>query len=172
MNSGQNVDASLLSKLKDIRSTKTMIEELIKLQSEDGSFTLNKDLADVLHINLDIFNGLERYLYEQGFNSLAVNIRNDILCLVGTGVILLWLVLQTEASQQNTFDFLFNSEQIKVRLCNYLPANISEQIGKAIKFYQLACQRNSIYCRQLELSVPSWDMFIQRILIGTDHSNN
>ncbi|CAF4253447.1 unnamed protein product [Rotaria sp. Silwood2] len=71
MNSGQNVDAPLLSKLKDIRSTKTMIEELIKLQSQDGSFTLNKDLADVLHINLDTFNGLERYLYEQGFNSLG-----------------------------------------------------------------------------------------------------
>ncbi|CAF4098307.1 unnamed protein product, partial [Rotaria sp. Silwood2] len=68
--SSQNVDAPLLSKLKDIRSTKTMIEELIKLQSQDGSFTLNKDLADVLHINLDTFNGLERYLYEQGFNSL------------------------------------------------------------------------------------------------------
>ncbi|CAF4643940.1 unnamed protein product [Rotaria sp. Silwood1] len=166
------VDIPLLSKLKDVQSTKTMIEELLKLQFEDGSFTLNKDLADILHINLDTFNDLERYLYEQGFNSLALNIRNEILRLIGTGVILLWLVLQTGASQQNTFGFLFNSDLIKVDLSNYLPANMSKQIDKAIKFYQLASQRNNVYCRQLELNVSSWDMFIQRILIGIDRDNN
>ncbi|CAF4841584.1 unnamed protein product [Rotaria sp. Silwood1] len=166
------VDIPLLSKLKDVQSTKTMIEELLKLQFEDGSFTLNKDLADILHINLDTFNDLERYLYEQGFNSLALNIRNEILRLIGTGVILLWLVLQTGASQQNTFGFLFNSELIKVDLSNYSPANMSKQIDKAIKFYKLASQRNNVYCRQLELNVSSWDMFIQRILIGIDRDNN
>ncbi|CAF4012617.1 unnamed protein product [Rotaria sp. Silwood2] len=37
----------------------------------DGSFTLNKDLADVFHIDFDTFNGLENYLREQGFNSLG-----------------------------------------------------------------------------------------------------
>ncbi|CAF4117991.1 unnamed protein product [Rotaria sp. Silwood2] len=97
---GQTTGAPLLIKLKNVRSSRTMIEELIKLQSEDGSFTLNKDLADILHVNADIFNGLEQYLREQGFNSL--------------GVILLWLVLQIQDLQQNTCQFLFNIEQIKV----------------------------------------------------------
>ncbi len=38
MNLGQTTDVPLLSQLKDIRSTTTMIEELIKLQSEVVSF--------------------------------------------------------------------------------------------------------------------------------------
>ncbi|CAF3598079.1 unnamed protein product [Rotaria sp. Silwood1] len=67
----QTTNAPLLSKLKNVRSTTTMIEELFKLQSKDGSFTLNKDLADVFHIDVDTFNGLENYLREQGFNSLG-----------------------------------------------------------------------------------------------------
>jgi hypothetical protein len=32
---------------------------------------LNKDLANIFHINVDTFNGLEQYLREQGFNSLG-----------------------------------------------------------------------------------------------------
>ncbi|CAF4318613.1 unnamed protein product, partial [Rotaria sp. Silwood2] len=170
--SNQTTSTPLLSKLNDVQSTPAMIEELIKLQSEDGSFTLNKDLADVLHINPDIFNGLEHYLREQGFNSLALNIRNEILRLIGTGVILMWLVLQTQPSQQNKIQFLFIIEQIKVHLCNHLPANINEQMDKAIKFYQQTSQRIGIYCGQLELHDSSWDMFIQRIIIGNDHVNN
>ncbi|CAF1099960.1 unnamed protein product [Rotaria sordida] len=169
---GQTTSIPLFSKLKDVRSTTTMIEELFNLQSKDGSFTLNKELADVFHIDFDIFHGLENYLRKQGFNSLALNIRNDILRLIGTGVILIWLVLQTQASQQNTFQFLFNIEQIKVHLCSHLPANMSEQINKAIEFYQQTNQRNGIYCTQLELSDSSWNMFIQRILIGIDPVDN
>ncbi|CAF3583082.1 unnamed protein product, partial [Rotaria sordida] len=164
---GQTTSTPLFSKLKDVRSTTTMIEELFNLQSKDGSFTLNKDLADVFHIDFDIFHGLENYLRKQ-----ALNIRNDILRLIGTGVILIWLVLQTQASQQNTFQFLFNIEQIKVHLCSHLPANMSEQINKAIEFYQQTNQRNGIYCTQLELSDSSWNMFIQRILIGIDPVDN
>jgi hypothetical protein len=49
---------------------------------------------------------------------------------------------------------------------------MSEQINKAIEFYQQISQRNGIYCKQLELSDSSWDMFIQRIVIGIDHFNN
>ncbi|CAF5000200.1 unnamed protein product, partial [Rotaria sp. Silwood1] len=30
---------------------------------------LNKDLADVLYVNLNTFNALENYLREQGINS-------------------------------------------------------------------------------------------------------
>ncbi|CAF4184827.1 unnamed protein product, partial [Rotaria sordida] len=164
---GQTTSTPLFSKLKDVRSTTTMIEELFNLQSKDGSFTLNKDLADVFHIDFDIFHGLENYLRKQ-----ALNIRNDILRLIGTGVILIWLALQTQASQQNTFQFLFNIEQIKVHLCSHLPANMSEQINKAIEFYQQTNQRNGIYCTQLELSDSSWNMFIQRILIGIDPVDN
>jgi hypothetical protein len=121
-----------------------------------------------------------------------LNIQNEILRLIGTGVILLWLVLQMQVLQQNTCQFLFNIEQIKVNcfssrsfqltsyslyvakvyLWNHLPANMSEQINKAIKFYQQTSQRHSIYCKQLELSDSSWDMFIQRIVIGIDHTNS
>ncbi|CAF2670795.1 unnamed protein product [Rotaria sp. Silwood2] len=168
----QTTNAPLLSKLNDIRSTKPMMEELMKLQSEDGSFTLNKDLADVLHVNVDMFNGLDYYLREQGFNSLALNIHNELVRLIGTGVILMWLVLQTQVLQQNRFQVLFNIEQIKVHLCNHLPASMNKQIHKAIEFYQRTSQRNGIYCGQLELRDSSWDMFIQRILIGIDRDNN
>ncbi|CAF4838917.1 unnamed protein product, partial [Rotaria sp. Silwood1] len=101
-----------------------------------------------------------------------LNIRNEILCLIGMGVILIWFALQTPASQQNTFQFLFNLEQIKIHLCNHLPTNMNEQINKAIDFYQRTNQRNGIYCKQLELSDSSWNMFIQRILIGIDSAEN
>ncbi|CAF2842770.1 unnamed protein product [Rotaria sp. Silwood2] len=80
----------------------------------NDSFILNKDLADVLHIDFDIFNSLENYLCKQGFNSLALNVRNDIVYLIGTGVILIWLVLQTKSTQQNTFQFLFDIKQVQV----------------------------------------------------------
>ena len=69
--------------------------------------------------------------------------------------------------------FLYNFLYVlKVYLCNYLPANMSEQINKAVEFYQRTNQRYSIYCKQLELNDSSWNMFIQRILIGTNFSNN
>ncbi|CAF4902952.1 unnamed protein product, partial [Rotaria sp. Silwood1] len=163
----QMSNAPLLSKLKDVRSSATMIEELFKLQSKDGSFTLNKDLADVFQIDVGTFNGLENYLREQ-----ALNIRNEILCLIGTGVILIWLTLQTLVSQQSTFQFLFDIEQMKIHLCNHLPANVNHQINKAIEFYQRTNQRIDLYCQQLELSDSSWNMFIQRILIGVDCSRS
>ncbi|CAF0908820.1 unnamed protein product [Rotaria sordida] len=168
MSLGQTTDIPLLSKLNDVRSTPTMIEELIKLQSEDGSFTLNKALADVLHIDPDIFEDLEHYLRQQGFNSLALNIRNELLRLIGTGVILIWLVVQTQTSQENKFQFLFNIEQIKVHLCNHLPTSMNEQMNKAIQFYRQTSQRNGIYCGQLQLSDHSWDVFIQHLLIDYD----
>ncbi|CAF4106683.1 unnamed protein product [Rotaria sordida] len=111
-------------------------------RTQDGSFMLNKDLADVLHIDIDIFNSLENYLREQGFNSLALNIRNELLRLVGTGIILLWLILQIEPVLQNMSQILNNTEQIKTQLCNYLPVVMTEQINKAILFYQQTSQRN------------------------------
>ena len=100
-----------------------------------------------------------------------MNVRNEILRLIGTGVILFWIALQTPALQQNTFQFLFNIEQIK-DLYNHLPVTVAEQINKAIDFYQRTSQRNSIYCKQLELNEPSWDMFIQRIVIGINHTTD
>ncbi|CAF2118342.1 unnamed protein product [Rotaria magnacalcarata] len=75
-------------------------------------------------------------------------------------------------SPQNTCQSLFNIEQIKAFLCNYLPVNTSEKLNKAIGFYQQISQRNCIYCKQLELSDSSWDMFIQRMVIGIDHDDN
>jgi hypothetical protein len=45
---------------------------------------------------------------------LALSIQNEILRLISTGVILIWLVLQMQTLQQKTFQFLFNIEQIKV----------------------------------------------------------
>lgn len=32
---------------------------------------LNKNLADIFHVNVDIFNHLKQYLRQQGFNSLG-----------------------------------------------------------------------------------------------------
>ncbi|CAF1942489.1 unnamed protein product [Rotaria magnacalcarata] len=168
---GKTIDDTLLGKLKDVQSTKTMIEAIMQLQYEDGSFILNKQLADVLHIDCEIFNRLEHYLREQGFNSLALNVRNELLRLIGTGVILLWLFLKTQSLQQNMFEMLTSIEQIKINLCNCLPANMNGKIKQAIEFYQQACQRNGIYCRQLELRDSSWHPFIQHLLVGIDRTN-
>ncbi|CAF4052927.1 unnamed protein product, partial [Adineta steineri] len=168
----QTITAPLLSKLKDIRFTTTMIEELLKLQSANGSFALNIDLANALYINHKIFNDLEHYLREQGFNSLALSIQNEILRLIGTGIILIWLVFQAQVLEQNTSQFKFNLEQIMVHLCNHLPSKLIEQISKAIEFYQQTSQHNNIYCSQLELKDPTWDIFIQHLFIDIDHVNN
>ncbi|CAF4880958.1 unnamed protein product, partial [Rotaria socialis] len=168
---GKTIDDTLLGKLKDVQSTKTMIEEVMQLQSEDGSFILNKELADVFHIDFEIFNGLEHYLREQGFNSLALNVRNELLRLIGTGVILLWLVLKTQSLQRNMFEMLTSIEQIEINLYNYLPASMHGKIKQAIEFYQQTGQRNGIYCRQLELKDSSWHPFIQHLLVGIDRTN-
>ena len=93
--------------------------------------------------------------------------------------------------EKKTRQFVFSIDQIKVNcffrsfqftsyplsvakvyLWNHIPANMSEQINKAIKFYQQTSHRNGIYCQQLELHDSSWDMFIQRLVIGTNHVNN
>ena len=60
----------------------------------------------------------------------------------------------------------------KVYLSGHLPASTSEQFNKAIEFYQQTSQRNSVYCKQLELHDSSWDMFIKRLVIGDDRSKN
>ncbi|CAF4170482.1 unnamed protein product, partial [Adineta steineri] len=168
----QTITAPLLSKLIDMRFTTTMIEELMKLQSADGSFALNIDLANALYINHTTFNDLEHYLREQGFNSLALSIQNEILRLIGTGVILIWLVFQVQTLEQNTSQLKFNVEQIMVHLGNHLPSKLIEQINKAIEFYQRTSQHNNIYCSQLELKDPTWDIFIQHLFIDIDHINN
>lgn len=49
---------------------------------------------------------------------------------------------------------------------------MSEQINKAVEFYQQISRRNGIYCKQLELRDSSWDMFIQRIVMGINHVNH
>lgn len=71
------------------------------------------------------------------FILLALNIQDEILRLIGTGII-----LQIQSLQHN----------------------VNEHMNKAIEFYSQTSQRHSIYCKQLELADSSWDMFIQRIL--------
>lgn len=73
---------------------------------------------------------------------LALNIQDEILRLIGTGVI-----LQIQLFQHN----------------------VNEQMKKAIEFYSQTSQRHSIYCKQLELTDSSWDKFIQHRLIGNNY---
>lgn len=80
---------------------------------------------------------------------------------------------QSELFFLRSFQFTSYSLSIaKVSLWKHLSADMSEQINRAIKFYQQTSQRHSIYCKQLELSDSSWGMFIQRIALGVDHTNN
>ncbi|CAF1056543.1 unnamed protein product, partial [Adineta ricciae] len=162
----QTTDISLLRKLKDVCSTSTIINELMKLQFEDGSFTLNKQLADVFHLDCAVFQSLEHYLAEHGFKSLALNLQNEILRLIGTGVILLWLVHQSQASHSDSLGFSFSIEQIKIHLCMDYPSDIHGQILKAIEFYQRVSQQHGIYCKQLELEGSSWNMFVQYLFFA------
>ncbi|UJR11204.1 hypothetical protein I4U23_015385 [Adineta vaga] len=168
----KTTDISFLRQLKDIQSTPIMMNELLKLQSENGSFLLNKELADVFHLDQTIFHNLEYYLNEHGLKSLALNLQNEILRLIGTGVILLWLVLQMQILHHDTFEFPFNIEQIKDYICKNSSTNMNEQIYKAIDFYQHTSQRHGIYCKQLELNDSSWDMFIQHLLLSNDPINS
>ncbi|CAF1112265.1 unnamed protein product [Adineta ricciae] len=170
----QTTDISLLRKLKDVCSTSTIINELMILQFEDGSFILNKQLADVFHLDCAVFQSLEHYLAERGFKSLALNLQNEILRLIGTGLILLWLVHQTQVSHSNSLEFSFSIEQIKIHLCTNYPSDIHEQILKAIDFYQRISQQHGIYCQQLELEGSSWNMFVQYLFFadGLHKTNN
>ncbi len=51
--------------------TSTTINELKRIQSTDGSFDLNQDLANLLSINIKNFDELKKYFYKQGFNSFG-----------------------------------------------------------------------------------------------------
>ncbi|CAF1574739.1 unnamed protein product, partial [Adineta ricciae] len=168
----QKVKITFLRKMKDIQSTTRIIEELLKLQSEDGTFILNPNLANVFHIDPNNLNHIEIYLYKQGFNLLALNIQNEIYRLIGTGIILLWFILQLPSLHQYTNQFLSNIDEIKIDLCNFFPDNIIEHINKAIEFYRQTSQCNDIYCKQLGLDDSSWNMFIQRIFIGLNNINH
>ncbi|CAF1141127.1 unnamed protein product [Rotaria sordida] len=158
------------------RLSKDDIERHITYVESDTNFAAksvyDRKPNDPLYLLDGQITSVTRNFSGELITSFALNIQNEILRLIGTGVILLWLVLQMKDLQQTMCQFLFNIEQIKVYLCNHLPANMSEQISKAIEFYQQISQRNGIYCKQLELSDSSWDMFIQRIVIGIDHVNN
>ncbi|UJR38700.1 hypothetical protein I4U23_031366 [Adineta vaga] len=67
---------------------------VLNIRIWNGSFLLNKELGDVFHLDHTIFHNLEYYLNEHDFKLRALNLQNEILHLIGTGVILLWLVLQ------------------------------------------------------------------------------
>jgi hypothetical protein len=54
-----------------IQLTSIKINELKRIQSADGSFDLNQDLADLLSIDIQNFQALKQYFYKQGFNSFG-----------------------------------------------------------------------------------------------------
>jgi hypothetical protein len=88
---------------------------LKRIQLSDGSFDLNQDLANLLSINLNNFDELKKYLSKQGFNSFALNIQNEIIHLIATGIILIELFFQVPTSERKTLLVPFNREQIRVR---------------------------------------------------------
>jgi len=113
--------------------TSTVINELKRIQLTDGSFDLNQDLANLLSIDINTFEEFKKYLCKQGFNSfgktnffslinksyvcfyLALNIQNEIIHLIATGIILIELLYQVPVSERKTFIVPFDHEQIRVR---------------------------------------------------------
>ena len=64
-------DFPAFTNFKHIELTSMKINELKRIQSADGSFDLNQDLADLLSIDISNFEALKEYLYKQGFNSFG-----------------------------------------------------------------------------------------------------
>jgi hypothetical protein len=120
-----------------IELTSMKIKELKRIQSADGSFDLNQDLADLLSIDINDFEALKEYFYKQGFNSfgktnflfknkkfencfhLALNIRNEIIHLIATGIVLMELLFQVPGWDRKTYLISFDREQIRVRRSNF-----------------------------------------------------
>ncbi|CAF0923046.1 unnamed protein product [Rotaria sordida] len=160
---------STFNKLKQIYLTSMMINEFKRIQLTNGSFDLNQDLANLLSLDMKDFVELKIYLNKQGFNSFALNIQNDIIHLIATGIILLELLLQVPKSERNIFLVPFDSEQIRSILHHHLPKPLLENIDKAIDYYKQKRLCYGIYCEQLELNYSSWEKFIQYALF---HINN
>ncbi|CAF3094495.1 unnamed protein product [Rotaria sp. Silwood2] len=157
------------NKLKQLDFTTTTINELKRIQLTNGSFDLHQDLANLLFINIKDFDELKLYLNKQGFKSFALNIQNDIIHLIATGIILLELLLQVPGSERNVFLVPFDSKQIQSILHRHLPRVLLENIDKAIHFYEQKRSCYEIYCEQLELNYSSWEKFIQYTIF---HINN
>ncbi len=119
-----------------IQLTSIKINELKRIRSTDGSFDLNQDLADLLSIDIQNFEALKEYFCKQGFNSfgkinffyspnskfcfhLALNIRNEIIRLIATGIILMELFFQVPVSERKTYLIPFDRERIRVRKSNF-----------------------------------------------------
>ncbi|CAF2924471.1 unnamed protein product [Rotaria sp. Silwood2] len=160
---------STFNKLKQIDLTSMMINELKRIQLTNGSFDLNQDLANLLSLSMRDFDELKIYLNKQGFSSFALNIQNDIIHLIATGIILLELLLQVPVSERNIFLVPFDSEQIRSILYRHLPKTLLENVDKVIHFYEQKRLCYGIYCEQLELNYSSWEKFIQYALF---HINN
>ncbi|CAF5073059.1 unnamed protein product, partial [Rotaria sp. Silwood1] len=137
--------------------TSTKINELKRIQLINGAFDLNPDFTNLLSFNIKDFDELTIYLNKQGFNSFALNIQNDIIHLILTGIILLVLLLQVPLSDRNIFLVPFDSEQIRSILHRHLPKVLLENIDKAINFYEQKRSQYGIYCEQLELNYSTFN---------------
>lgn len=111
--------------------TSTMINKLKSIQLSDGSFDLNLDLANLFSINTTDIDTLKNYLIKQGLNSfgkeiwyitewsnshrLALNIQNEILRLIATGIVLMKLFFQIPKDERGTYLVPFDHQSIRVR---------------------------------------------------------
>ena len=132
-------DLPTIDPLQKFDLTSTVINKLKSIQLPDGSFDLNLDLANLLSINMTDFDRLKNYLIKQGLNSfgkrfnitdssnshpLALNIQNEILRLIATGIILMKLFFQIPKDERGTYLVPFDHQSIRVKQSIYLSHRI------------------------------------------------
>ncbi|UJR16362.1 hypothetical protein I4U23_003265 [Adineta vaga] len=129
---------------KTIQLISTTLNEIKKIQLPNGSFDINEDFTKLFSIPMKNFDELKKYLCSQGFNSFALNVQQDIIHLIATGIVLLQLLLQVPVSDRKGYLVPFD-----------------KNVNKAIDFYEQKRLRCGIYCEQLELKYSSWEKLIQ-----------
>lgn len=127
-------DLPRFDRSKNLDLLTATINELKRIQLADGSFNLNQDLANLLAVDINDFEALKTHFSKQGFNSfgktlsssvkqpnnqlhlhLALNIQNEIIRLIATGIILMKLFFQIPVEERKTYLVPFDHEYIRVR---------------------------------------------------------
>ncbi|CAF1125233.1 unnamed protein product, partial [Didymodactylos carnosus] len=166
----------LLDQMHRRMMTAELIDSIFQLQNDDGSFSFTKDLQAIFN-NID-FGIVQQHLTEQGLNSFAEKIRNEINDLICTTVIVIYIISQSELSLTLTFPLDIHSirnlvEQIKNngKKIDPIMENYRREYGMAFDYVLKMRDKNSMYCTQLELG-STWELYIQKTLLGLDNSGD
>ncbi|CAF0728333.1 unnamed protein product [Didymodactylos carnosus] len=159
-------DDALLSHMKDIPLTDSLVDNIFRLQNDDGSFTFSNDLQKIFNVNLkDVEENLN------GLDSLSEEKRKEIINLIFTAAILFYFLYHSQKTQfpielQAIKDFIekARNELETFSLKDDPSIQLYVQKGeKAVNYVIQMRDRHAEECKKLH-QFSTWEAYVQHLM--------